>query len=177
MRTHHPKSIHVALAVVCGTVLLTGLPPIARADLDPHVQADTFAAEAAALLPAAPRRITKAAAPVDRITLGDWSTVIAWSPHIPVSAAALPDGRVLTFASNQRTTFPAGPEFTYAATWNPATGQFVEYNNPSHDMFCGALVTLPDGRVLVNGRRSTTVRSSLFDWRDITGTSPPDMTD
>ncbi|PYK58589.1 MAG: hypothetical protein DME21_15390, partial [Verrucomicrobia bacterium] len=177
MRTRHLKTTPVAVAVLSGMVLLTGLPPVARADLDPHVQADTFAAEAAALLPAAPRRITKAAAPVDRITLGDWSAVIAWTPHIPVSAAALPDGRVLTFASNQRTTFPAGPEFTYAATWNPATGQFVEYNNPSHDMFCGALVTLPDGRVLVNGGRSTTVRSSLFDWRNNTWTRTPDMND
>ncbi|PYM10898.1 MAG: hypothetical protein DME18_15405, partial [Verrucomicrobia bacterium] len=83
----------------------------------------------------------------------------------------------LTFASNQRTTFPAGPEFTYAATWNPATGQFVEYNHPSHDMFCGALVTLPDGRVLVNGGRNTTVRSSLFDWRNNTWTRTPDMND
>ncbi|PYJ59783.1 MAG: hypothetical protein DME24_11860 [Verrucomicrobia bacterium] len=177
MRTRHLKTTPIAVAVLSGMVLLTGLPPVARADLDPHVQADTFAAEAAALLPAAPRRITKAAAPVDRITLGDWSAVIAWTPHIPVSAAALPDGRVLTFASNQRTTFPAGPEFTYAATWNPATGQFVEYNNPSHDMFCGALVTLPDGRVLVNGGRSTTVRSSLFDWRNNTWTRTPDMND
>jgi YVTN family beta-propeller protein len=162
---------------LCGAFLLTGLPRVARADFDPHVQADTFAAEAAALLPAAPRRIGKAAAPTDRITLGDWSAVIPWTPHIPVSAAALPDGRVLTFASNQRTTFPAGPEFTYAATWNPATGQFVEYNHPSHDMFCGALVTLPDGRVLVNGGRNTTVRSSIFDWRVNTWTRTPDMND
>ena len=84
---------------------------------------------------------------------------------------------MLTFASNQRTTFPSGPEFTYAATWNPATGQFVEYNHPSHDMFCGALVMLPDGRVLVNGGRNTTVRSSIFDWRVNTWTRTPDMND
>ncbi|MGZ8899997.1 MAG: putative Ig domain-containing protein, partial [Limisphaerales bacterium] len=103
--------------------------------------------------------------------------VIPWTPHIPVSAANLPDGRILTFASNQRTTFPAGPEFTYAATWDPATGQFVEYNHPTHDMFCGALVMLPDGRVLVNGGRNTTVRSSIFDWRVNTWTRTPDMND
>jgi len=89
----------------------------------------------------------------------------------------LPDGRLLTFASNQRTTFPSGSEFTYAATWNPATGEFAEFNHPSHDMFCGALVTLPDGRVLVNGGRNTTVRSSLFDWRTSTWTRTPDMND
>jgi hypothetical protein len=103
--------------------------------------------------------------------------VIAWTPHIPVSAATLPDGRVLTFASNQRTTFPSGVEFTYAATWNPATGQFVEYNHNSHDMFCGGIVMLPDGRVLVNGGRNTTVRSSIFDWRVNTWTRIQDMND
>jgi YVTN family beta-propeller protein len=179
MRTPHPKSIRVSAAVLCGTFLLSGLPPVARADLDPHVQADTFAAEAAALLPvdARPVAVLAPPTPTQRITLGDWSAVIPWTPHIPVSAATLPDGRVLTFASNQRTTFPSGPEFTYAATWNPATGQFVEYNHPSHDMFCGALVMLPDGRVLVNGGRNTTVRSSIFDWRVNTWTRTPDMND
>jgi large repetitive protein len=165
----NPKFLVTALAVAITTC--------ARADVDPHVAADTFDAEAAALLPAAPLPLAAAVAPTDRNRLGDWSAVIPWTPHIPVSAATLPDGRVLTFASNQRTTFPSGPEFTYAATWNPATGQFVEYNHPSHDMFCGALVMLPDGRVLVNGGRNTTVRSSIFDWRNNTWTRTPDMND
>src|SRR4029434_3286547 len=98
-----------------------------------------------------------------------------WTPHIPVSAATLPDGRVLTYASNQRTTFPSGPEFTYAATWNPATGQFLEFNHPSHDMFCGALVMLPDGRVLVNGGRHTKARSRIFCLREHTWHSTRDM--
>ncbi|HUR47323.1 MAG TPA: MBG domain-containing protein, partial [Candidatus Saccharimonadales bacterium] len=158
--------------------LLPSLCFQAQADPDPHATQDAFAAEAAALLPAGQVAMAAAApAPSARITLGDWSAVIPWTPHIPVSAAALPDGRVLTFASNQRTTFPSGPEFTYAATWNPATGAFVEYNHPSHDMFCGALVTLADGRVLVNGGRNTTVRSSIFDWRVNTWTRTPDMND
>ena len=163
------KSMIIALAAALA------IP--AAADPDPHAAADTFAAEAAALLPAAPLPVAAAVAPTDRNRLGDWSAVIPWTPHIPVSAATLPDGRVLTFASNQRTTFPSGPEFTYAATWNPATGQFVEHNHPSHDMFCGALVMLPDGRVLVNGGRNTTVRSSIFDYRNNTWTRTPDMND
>jgi len=115
--------------------------------------------------------------PEERDDYGLWGAVIPWTPHIPVSAANLPDGRILTFASNQRTTFPSGPEFTYAATWDPATGQFQEFNHPTHDMFCGALVMLPDGRVLVNGGRNTTVRSSIFDWRVNTWTRTPDMND
>ncbi len=171
------KFPRAGIALLCGAVVSSVFAPAARADGDPHAQADAFAAEAAALLPAAAPPIAAATAPLDRITLGEWGSVIAWTPHIPVSAATLPDGRVLTFASNQRTSFPSGPEFTYAATWNPATGVFVEYNHPSHDMFCGGIVMLPDGRVLVNGGRNTTVRSSLFDWRVNTWTRTPDMND
>src|SRR5436190_7247090 len=123
MRTLKPIPI-VALTML--------LPFFSKADPDPHAIADTFAAEAAALLPQSIDAIAVVPAPADRDLYGEWGAVIPWTPHIPVSAATLPDGRVLTYASNQRTTFPSGPEFTYAATWNPATGQFVEYNNPSH---------------------------------------------
>ena len=166
------------IAALCGASLLLIVPLSARADVDPHAAQDAFDAEVAALLPQPDPVFTAAATPpAQRSTLGEWGAVIPWTPHIPVSAANLPDGRILTFASNQRTSFPSGPEFTYAATWNPATGQFVEFNHPSHDMFCGALVMLPDGRVLVNGGRNTTVRSSLFDWRVNTWTRTPDMND
>src|SRR5256885_10794846 len=106
MRNPQLQSIQTAFLVFCGAVLLSSLSPGARADLSPHAQADTFAAETAALLPAAsPPMAAAAVAPTDRSTLGDWSAVIAWTPHIPVSAAALPDGRVFTDAFNQRTTF------------------------------------------------------------------------
>jgi len=106
---------------------------------------------------------------------GSWSSVINWTPHIPVSAANLPDGRILTFASNQRTTFPVGPEFTYAATWNPSTGVFQEFNHNSHDMFCGGMVMLPDGRVMVNGGRNEVTSTSVFDWRNNTWTRLQNM--
>lgn len=173
-----PKPQRARIAALCGALLASGVHSSVRADIDPHAAQDAFDAEVAALLPQ-PEPIFTAAAtpPLQRSTLGEWGNVIPWTPHIPVSAATLPDGRVLTFASNQRTTFPSGPEFTYAATWDPATGQFVEYNHPTHDMFCGALVMLPDGRVLVNGGRNTTVRSSIFDWRVNTWTRIPDMND
>ena len=68
----------------------------------------------------------------DRAKYGTWGAVINW-PHVPVSAANLPDGRILTFASNQRTSFPRGPEFTYAAVYNPSTGQITEINHNAHD--------------------------------------------
>lgn len=155
----------------------------ALADPADHAADDEFWLATAKLLPKYSKEDTIGIqsitnpTPEERDDYGQWGAVIPWTPHIPVSAANLPDGRILTFASNQRTTFPSGPEFTYAATWDPATGVFQEYNHPSHDMFCGALVMLPDGRVLVNGGRNTTVRSSIFDWRVNTWTRTPDMND
>jgi YVTN family beta-propeller protein len=143
---------------------LLATPLTLRADLANHAEDDAFAAEAQALAPLV-LGPEDPPPPGDNSTLGVWSGVIPWTPHIPVSAAQLPDGRLLTFSSNQRTTFPAGVEFTYAATWDPATGAFVEYNHPTHDMFCGGIIMLPDGRVMVNGGRNETVRASVFDWR------------
>ena len=176
--TRHCRcTLHLELSSILSWGILTSAishadPPVS------HAEEDSFAAEVAALLPPAP--IAPPAPPplmTQRIVLGDWSGIIPWTPHIPVSVATLPNGRILTFASNERTTFPNGPEFTYAATWDPATGEFEEYNHPSHDMFCGGLALLPDGRLLVNGGRSVTVLSSLFDWRDNTWTPIAEMND
>ncbi|MCP5556200.1 MAG: DUF1929 domain-containing protein [Verrucomicrobiaceae bacterium] len=137
---------------------------------DTHASADELALAAAQLVSdagiAADAPIVAAAVdPADCAGNGAWSSVINWTPHIPVSVANLPDGRLLTFASNQRTSFPAGSEFTYAATWNPATGVFQEINHTSHDMFCGGIALLADGRVMVNGGRNEVTSASVFDWR------------
>jgi len=149
------------------------------ADVNPHAQADQLLAEAARLAPAAEAVAMNftAVSPTQYSTLGNWSAVIPWTPHVPVTCAQLPDGRLLTFASNERNTFPEGREFTYAATWDYRTGQFVEINNTRHDMFCGGVAMLPDGRVLVNGGRNVTVLSSIFDWRTNAWSAVPDMKD
>ncbi len=157
----------------CATLLALALPFTTFADTE-HAQSDQLAAEAAAFAPAF---IAAPAPPADPSGAGAWGAVIPWTPHIPVTAATLPDGRLLTFASNQRTTFPFGAEFTYAAVWDPATGQFTEINNTRHDMFCGGAVMLPDGRVLINGGRHTTVISSIFDYRTSQWSALPDMND
>lgn len=144
---------------------LLALAPGLRADIANHAADDSFAAEAQALAPAVTAPALPPPPPGINDTMGVWGPVIPWTPHIPVTAAQLPDGRLLTFSSNRRTTFPSGVEFTYAATWNPATGEFVEYNHPTHDMFCAGAVMLPDGRVMINGGRNEVVRASTFDWR------------
>ncbi len=163
-------------APIFTTLLLTVATSQLRATPASHAQGDDFALEAARLLPQPEPMPAAATVPPELSSqLGQWGAVFPWTPHIPVTVANLPDGRLLSFASNQRTTFPVGAEFTYAATWNPANGQFVEYNNPNHDMFCGAPVMLPDGRVMVSGGRNNTVRNSIFDWRTNTWTRNADM--
>ncbi len=163
------------------TLLLAALflSTLARADEVTHAQDDAFYAEAARLAPAFTPTALQILppSPEECRGLGSWSAIIPWTPHIPVTCAQLPDGRLLTFASNQRTTFPGGPEFTYAATWDYRTGQFVEFNNSRHDMFCGGVALLKDGRVVVNGGRNTTVLSSIFDWRTNTWSALPNMQD
>lgn len=144
---------------------------------DDHGLNDALAAEAQALAPKFMVLTGPAPTPAQRNQVGTWGSVINWTPHIPVTAATLPDGRLLTFASNQRTTFPVGAEFTYAAVWNPATGVFTEINNTRHDMFCGGTALLPDGRLVVNGGRNTTRLSSIFDWRTNQWTALPNMND
>ncbi len=129
-----------------------------------HGQSDAYWAEKASrYLPFLVDEEEARYVPVELLnSLGVWGPVINW-PHIPVSAANLPDGRILSFSSNKEDAFPVGPEFTYAATWDPATNQFVDRPHNSHDMFCGHLVMLDDGRVFINGGRNTVNTTSVFD--------------
>ncbi|TDU73324.1 YVTN family beta-propeller protein [Prosthecobacter fusiformis] len=144
---------------------------------DDHGLDDQLSADAQMLAPAFISPTGPAPTPTQRSLVGQWGPVISWTPHIPVTAATLPDGRLLTFSSNQRTTFPVGAEFTYAAVWNPATGVFTEINNNRHDMFCGGTSMLPDGRVVVNGGRNTVRLSSIFNWRTSQWSALPNMND
>ncbi|MEM7379431.1 MAG: hypothetical protein AAF460_18240, partial [Pseudomonadota bacterium] len=55
---------------------------------------------------------------------GAWSGVIDW-PHIAVSAAALPDGGIVTWSSNRVNAFPNNNGlFTFSSVYDPETGSF-----------------------------------------------------
>jgi hypothetical protein len=100
--------------------------------------------------------------PPDPSIVGWWSPVIAW-PHIAISAATLPDGRVLTWSSTETDGFPANREFTYSAVFDPSTQTFTLTDNGFHDMFCAGVATLEDGRIVAAGGNPVDTRTSTFD--------------
>ncbi len=167
------KLIRLPFAAGCAAAL--GFPCAAlRAD-EAHARDDAFFAAAAALLPAF-AGVPDPVEPAESQSMGRWDSRTVM-PHVPVTAANLPDGRVLTFASNQRTSFPNGPEFTYAAVWNPSTGTVTEVNWNQHDMFCGGTVLRADGRFQVMGGRNVVRRSSIFNWQNNTWSRSADLND
>ena len=97
---------------------------------------------------------------------GSWGPVIPW-PHVAVSAANLPDGKILTWSGSERTTWPT-TEQTFSSTWDPATGEFFELFHDGHNMFCAHLSLTEEGQVFVNGGRNQTNSpwTSLFDFRN-----------
>ena len=162
-------------------LLFLVLPNSAHAQEDPdhHAQSDAYWAQQAQAYPAFvvdPTQLRVAAAN-ELNQLGEWGPVLDW-PHIPVSAAHLPDGRILTWASNEEDGFPGGQaEFTYAAAWDPSTEAFKMVPHNTHDMFCAHQVMLEDGRLLVMGGRNTVKLTSIYDYKTDTWIPQEDMAD
>ena len=94
--------------------------------------------------------------------LGEWSEVIAW-PFVPTSAAQRPDGRIVTWASNEVDAFPIRDLYTHSGVFNPRDGTFVSQPNPHHDMFCAGTAMLGDGSLLVAGGNPSLRQTSRFD--------------
>jgi len=92
---------------------------------------------------------------------GQWGSVIQW-PHTPVSIANLPNGKIMTFSGSERRSWP-DREQTYSAVWDPSNNSFDEIFNNNHNMFCADMVSMDDGRILVNGGRNTVSFASIFD--------------
>jgi galactose oxidase len=84
-------------------------------------------------------------------TGGRWTPPIGF-PLVPVAAALLPNGKVLTWSSYAPDNF-GGSGQTITATYDPATGVVTQrtVTATNHDMFCPGIAILPDGRVLVAG--------------------------
>ena len=165
----------ILLIFVFSLLLSSKLFAHAGADI-PHAEEDAYWAELAKDYPAftSSKRHRYAKRPKDAKKEGRWSEVIDW-PHVAVSASNLPDGRVVTWSSNQKTSFPRGTEFTYASTWNPITHRFIDVNNTYQDLFAAHLSLLEDGRLFVSGGNNQVKKSSVFDFKDNTWMQLDDM--
>ncbi len=97
------------------------------------------------------RRMRALAITPTQAALAQWSPVINLS-LVPAAGAVLDSGKVLLWASNNRTSFGGGGH-TYTTLFDPATGTATERDvtETGHDMFCPGTARLPDGRLLVNG--------------------------
>ena len=152
---------------------------VAQESPEHHAQSDRYWADLAKAYPAfiVDESELRVAAANELNALGEWGPVLDW-PHIPVSAAHLPDGRILTWASNDEEGFPGGqPEFTYAAAWDPLANEFKMVPHTSHDMFCAHQAMLEDGRLLVMGGRNTVKLTSIYDFNTDTWIPQEQMAD
>lgn len=109
--------------------------------------------------------VGKIPAPAAPSSKGQWSNLIPF-PSIPVAAAVLPTGKVVTWSSYDRNTFVGnqGAQKTYTAIFDPQTNQVSEnlVTNTQHDMFCPGTAMLSDGRLIVNGGGPTITHTSIY---------------
>ncbi|MDE8667811.1 DUF1929 domain-containing protein [Pseudarthrobacter sp. H3Y2-7] len=85
-----------------------------------------------------------------RATTGEWQIASITLPNRGIHQTLLRDGRVLVISGsgNDEGNFRAGQFTTHV--WNPITGDMTQIPTPE-DMFCSGHVTLPDGRILIQG--------------------------
>jgi YVTN family beta-propeller protein len=107
---------------------------------------------------------------------GKWGPVIQW-PHIAISAANLPDGRILSWSSTETNAFPSGPTFTHASVFDPVGESFLNADSNFHDMFCAGVATLEDGTIFASGGNPSDRRTSTFDPNTLVWSPRADMID
>jgi hypothetical protein len=96
-------------------------------------------------------------------TRSAWSPVIPF-PIVPVAAANLPSGKVLTWAASSPATFGDDLGKTYSSIFDPGTQTSLSriVTETGHDMFCPGTSMLADGRLLVSGGISSQ-KTSIYD--------------
>lgn len=100
--------------------------------------------------------------------LGTWSEVMPW-PVLPIHAALLPDGQVLTWGGGPETFEDANAAHDSNETdvWNPISGEHAQVWNTETELFCAGHSFLPDGRLVVPGGHQDNhfgkVDTNLFD--------------
>jgi galactose oxidase len=107
---------------------------------------------------------------------GSWSAPVGF-PLVPVAAAQLPNGKILTWSAYAPDAFSGGPGGrTVTATYDPATGVVTQrlVTETGHDMFCPGISALPDGRIVVTGGNNSP-KTSIYDPATDAWTTGPAM--
>jgi galactose oxidase len=104
---------------------------------------------------------------------GRWSSPVGF-PLVPVAAAQLPNGKLLTWSAYAPNAFSGGRGKTVTATYDPATGVVTQrtVTETGHDMFCPGISALPDGRVVVTGGNDSGKTSIYNPATDAWATGP-----
>ncbi len=100
-------------------------------------------------------------------TQGQWSSIIDL-PMIPVSAATLPNGKVLLWAASNKYDFASGTPQTWTSIFDPTTTQATEtlIVSTQHQMFCPGISHLYDGRILIAGGSDASATSIYNPFTD-----------
>ena len=124
---------------------------------------ETGSTPAAADPPAAAEAPTERAAALAAPNVGTWTPLINL-PAVTPSAALLPNGKVMLWASSDRFTDGAPNGQTYTSLFDPATQTATDVlvTQTGHDMFCSGTTNLPDGRILVNGGKNSE-KTTIYD--------------
>ncbi|HEU4346737.1 MAG TPA: discoidin domain-containing protein [Actinoplanes sp.] len=93
---------------------------------------------------------------------GKWSAPVGF-PLVPVAAAQLPNGKILTWSSYATNAFSGGRGKTVTAVYDPATGVVTQrtVTETGHDMFCPGISVLRDGRIVVTGGNDS-AKTSIY---------------
>ena len=107
---------------------------------------------------------------------GSWGPTIGF-PIVPVGAAQLPNGNLLTWAATYPYNYAGGTGQTQTAILNLSNGTVGKriVTETGHDMFCPGTVRLPDGRLMITGG-SDAPNTSFYNPANDTWTAGPPMT-
>ena len=94
--------------------------------------------------------VSPAASAQSAATAGQWQTLSYLMPINPVHTALMPNGKVLVVAGSGNYPPNLANNILQAAVWDTQAGTF-NVQNISWDMFCSAMVVLPDGTPLIDG--------------------------
>ncbi len=97
-------------------------------------------------------------------TNGRWTQVFTL-PLVPISAALLPNKKVITWASWKGTRFGGSGSLDQTVTAlvdpaNPSAASAKTVTNTVHNMFCPGIAMLADGRIFVNGGDDSSTRTT-----------------